>query len=279
MKTTTCLLALTFSLPVLPCATQGAAATTNDTRVHSWGAPADDLAALKDPKRFVKLLFREPNFEDLAKNFTETDLPAFFDILNDDYRPSREKSVAISIIQHLSQKGDDKIVAQLVDFLTRPVKWEIWTTNNQEQVRVVMAKASALRAVGIIGGSKAEGTLKQAITASGAQELAKAWISGWPASNRFGSAQDILDDLRGAAAERFARDKATWELVQTEFARERQACIESGQETRYFSNLVVAMAMIDAIKEVGTLPDPRFPSLIMQYRKKYQLTDAAPKTP
>jgi hypothetical protein len=100
MKMTSCLLSLIFSLPSLWCSAQGTTATTNDTSVHAQGAPADAIAALKDPKRIVKLVFREPNFENLAKNFTEADLPAFFDILNNDDTPFREKSIAVDLIPH-----------------------------------------------------------------------------------------------------------------------------------------------------------------------------------
>jgi hypothetical protein len=183
------------------------------------------------------------------------------------------------VIPHICKKGDDRVVAQLVDFLKRPVKWETWSTNAQTAVKVAQTKNNVVQSIRIIGGSQAEAILTQAITATGAQELAKAWISGWPATNRFGSRQDILDDLRGAAAYQLAFSRAQWGLLQAEYGRERQACIESGKDTRYFSGLMSAMALIDTINEVGTLPDPRVPSLLMENVNKYKLPNTAPKTP
>jgi hypothetical protein len=261
------------------CGAQGTRATTNNTSVQARGATADYMAALKDPKRIVTLGFREPNYTELAKNFTEADLPAFFEVLNDQDSPLMHKDKALELIACLAITNRDAAVDRLVDFMKRPVKWDKQTINTRWAVENVLAKNRAVMAIGKVGGDKSEAVLKQLITPEGARELAKDWIAGWPADEPYGSQQEVLGGLRGAAAYELARNKANWELVQTEYARERQACIKSGKSSNYLSGLISAMALIETIKEVGTLPDPRVPSLLMENIKKYELPAAAPKAP
>jgi hypothetical protein len=279
MKKTNCMFALWLCFPSLLCAAEGTPPAPSKSIAVSTKATADPdvKSALKDPRRIVKLEMREPRFDELAKNFTEADLPAFFDILNKDDTPFRERSIAVDLIPHIGQKGDDRVVDQLLSSLKRPVKWENWTTKEQEPAKVVITKASTLTAIVLLGGNLADAVLKQAITVEGAQELTKGWISGWPPNQLLGGQQDVLDTLRGAAAEGLARNKATWGLVEAEYRREREACMKSGKESRYFSGLISPMALIDTIKEVGTLPDPRVPSLLMKNVEKYRLPIPAPK--
>jgi hypothetical protein len=279
MKKTSCLLALTFFLPSLLCAAQGTTATTNNTRVFTSGASADDLAALKDPKRIVTLDFREPNFNDLAKNFAEADLPAFCEVLNDEDSPWMHKDKALEIIACLSITNRDAAVDRLIDFMKRPVKWDKPTTNARWAVESVLAKDRAVMAISKVGGDRSEAFLHQLITPEGARDVAKDWIAGWPAGDLYGDQQEVLGGLRGAAAYELARNRTNWELVQTEYARERKACIESGKSSQYFSGLISAMALMDTIKEVGTLPDPRVGTLLMKNINKYKLPAATPKTP
>ena len=284
MKKTSCLLALLFSIPSLFCGAQSTPATANhssNASDHATGAIADPgyMSALKDPKRIVTLSFREPNYTDLAKNFTEADLPAFCEVLNDEDSPYMHKDKALELIACLAITNRDAAVDRLVDFMKRPVKWDKQTANTRWAVENVLAKNRAVMAISKVGGDKSEAILKQLITPEGAREVAKDWISGWPADNAYGNQQEVLGGLRGAAAYELARNKANWELVQTEYARERQACIESGKPSHYLSGLISGMGLIDTIKEVGTLPDPRVPSLLMKNIEKYQLPAAAPKTP
>lgn len=281
MKKTSYLLALTFSLPLLFCAAQGTTATTNNTsaRAARAAAEAEFQSALKDPKRIVTLSFREPNYANLTTNFTEADLPAFCEVLNDEDAPFMHKDKALELIACLTITNRDAAVDRLVNFMKRPVNWDKQTTDTRWEVNNVLAKNRAVMAISKIGGDKSDAFLKQLITPEGGREVAKNWISGWPADNAYGNQQDVLGGLRGASAYELARNKAHWELVQTEYARERQACIESGKPSHYISGLISAMALVDTIKQVGTLPDPRVPSLLMVNIGKYQLPDAAPKAP
>ncbi len=279
MKRANYLLALILAFPSIVCAAPGTPATTNNTSVRTSGASADFAAALKDPKRIVTLGFREPNYTELAKNFTEADLPAFCEVLNDENRPFSEKDKALEFIACLPITNRDAAVDRLVDFMKRPVKWDKDTMNTRWAVENVLAKDRALMAISKVGGEKSEVVLKKLITLEGAREVAKDWIAGWPADEPYGNQQEVLGGLRGAAAYELARNKAHWDLVQTEYAKERQACIASGKSSNYLSGLISAMALIDTIKEVGTLPDPRVASLLMENVNKYRLPAAAPKTP
>jgi hypothetical protein len=281
MKKTCYLVVLTFSLPSLFDAAQGATATTNNTSVREAraAAEAEFQIAVKDPKRIVTLDFREPNYANLATNFTEADLPAFLEVLNDEDGPFTHKDKALELIACLSITNRDAAVDRLVDFIKRPVKWDKQTTNNRWEVENVLAKDRAVMAISKVGGDKSKAVLKQLITPEGARAVARDWISGWPADHAYGSQQEVLGGLRGAAAYELARNKTNWELVQTEYKRERQACIESGKPSHYISGLISAMALIDTIKEVGTLPDPRVPTLLGENIKKYELPAATPKTP
>jgi hypothetical protein len=279
MKNTTRLLALAFSLPSLFCAAQGTTATSNNpsTRADRAAAEADFQSALKDPKRIVTLGFREPDYSKLATNFTEADLPAFFEVLNDEDSPFMHKDKALELIACLTITNRDAAVDRLVDFMKRPVHWDKQTADTRWAVENVLAKSRAVMAICKVGGDKSQAVLKRIITSEGAREVAKDWISGWPSDNPYGSQQEVLGELRGAAAYELARNQANWELVQTEYARERQACIESGKRSHYISGLISGMALIDTIKEVGTLPDPRVPSLLMKNVNKYELPAATPK--
>ncbi len=237
------------------------------------------MAALKDPKQIFTLGFREPNYTELAKNFTEADLPAFCEVLNDEDSPLAHKDKALELIACLAITNRDAAVDRLVDFMKRPVKWDKQAANVRWPVENVLAKNRAVMAICKIGGDKSEAFLKQLITPEGARDVAKDWLSGWPADEPYGNQQEVLGGLRGAAAYELARNEANWELVRREYARERQACIDSGRKSQYISGLISAMALIDAIKEVGTLPNPRVPSLLMKSINKYDLPAAAPKTP
>ncbi len=281
MKMTSCLLALTFSLPSVFGAAQDTTATTNTTnpRTARAAAEADFQSALKDPKRIVTLSFREPNYAELAENFTEADLPAFLEVLNDEDRPFTDKDKALELIACLSITNRDAAVDRLVAFMKRPVNWDKKTTDTRWEVHNVETKRRAVMAICKIGGDKSEAFLRRLITPEGAREVAKDWLSGWPADNAYGNQQEVLGSLRGAAAYELARYEADWELVQAEYARERQSCIDSGKRSHYISGLISAMALLDTIKELGILPHPRASSLIMQNVKKYELPAAAPKTP
>jgi hypothetical protein len=279
MMKTYYLLAFLFSLPSIWCGAQGTPGTTNSPGVRASGASADYAAALKDPKQIVTLGFREPNYTELAKNFTEADLPAFCEVLNDEDRPFLQKDKALEIIACLPLTNRDAAVDRLVDFMKRPVKWDKDTINTRWAVDNVLAKERAVMAISKIGGAKSEAVLKQLITLEGARDVAKNWISGWPADEPYGNQQEVLGGIRGAAAYELARNKGHWNTVQTEYAKERQACIASGKSSNYFSGLISAMALIDTIKEVGILPDPRVASLLMQNIDKYRLPATARKTP
>lgn len=233
------------------------------------------------PQRAVKIRIDSPSssISDVAKNFTEADLPAFFEIINNEDTPAHDTSIAMAIIGNISGPNNEKVVDQLLDFIKRPVNWEKWTGNNPALAGVAGNKCNALNALGRVGGDKSETILKQALTASGAQELAKDWIAGWPPNFLPLDKENVLGMLRGAAAGALARHEKYQGLIQTEYAREREACIKAGTQSRYYGGLASAMMRMDALKEIGPGGDPnQLRTLMSKYFLKYQLNLPDSKT-
>lgn len=96
--------------------------------------------------------FREPNHANLATIFTEADLPAFCEALNDADRPFTDKDRALELIACLAITNRDAAVDHLVDFMRRSVEWDKQTANTKWAVENVLVKDRAVMAICKVGG-------------------------------------------------------------------------------------------------------------------------------
>lgn len=217
---------------------------------------------LRDPKQVVKVRATLLDLYKLAQAFDQNDLPAFYEVLNDDNSTGYERQLAINFIGQISDKGNSEAAQVLIDYVQKEVNWEKRQNDADDHeayvmdaYEIILSKRDTLDWLGYVGGNDKdiEEFLKKAMTTDGAREIVNQWYEGAPESAS--SEEAVLENLRGFAARGLAyiNDPAVHELIRSEYEREKQACIVAGKQygDYYFNQLCEAVTRIDIIKDIG----------------------------
>ena len=208
---------------------------------------------LRDPKQVVKVRAHgDMGHNKLAKAFDQNDLPAFYEVLNDDKSTGYERENAIIFIGQISDRGNIEAAKVLMDYVQKQENWDkTWHDANN----IAFSKWHALDWLGYVGGNDkdVEEFLKKAITQEGIEELTKQWYENLPKMSL--TQKSVMENLRGFAIRglAFSDNLEVHELIRSEYEREKQALIAAGKQYGgyYFNQVVEAMTRMDIIKDIG----------------------------
>lgn len=123
--------------------------------------------------------------------------------------------------------------------------------------QAIMSKLVVCESLGFVGGPDADRFLRHAFSVQGAEELVNGWEAGGDVLKSFKDGrQDLIELVRGWVAVGLVATKSpeNIRLVEDLYRTEHAKCEKSRASTQLHSGLVSALAIRDAITELGFYP-------------------------